>query len=100
MLHLPVLLSSLRRDGIGFGLSKSGENKEDATEPPILGSPPGNMKPEHRETEGRDREEGGTSLTDANLDEAVKPRPRPLTRFNRWRTKRRSYGGFYNRPRK
>jgi hypothetical protein len=25
-----------------------------------------------------DREEGGTSLTDANLDEAMKPRPRPL----------------------
>ena len=100
VLHLPVLLSSLRRDGIGFGLSKSGENKEDATEPPILGSPPGNMKPERRETEERDREEGGTSLTDANLDEAVKPRPRPLTRFNRWRTKRRSYGGFYNGPRK
>lgn len=35
------------------------------------------MKPKRLVTQERDREEGGTSLTDANLDEAVKPRPRP-----------------------
>lgn len=35
VLHLPVLLSSLRRDGMGFGLPKSGENKENTTEQPI-----------------------------------------------------------------
>lgn len=75
VLHLPGLLSSLRRDGMGFGLPKSSENKEDATELPILGSPPGNMKLKRRATQERDRGEGGTSLTDANFGKAVKPRP-------------------------
>jgi hypothetical protein len=27
VLRFPVLLSSIRRDGMGFGLPKSGENK-------------------------------------------------------------------------
>jgi hypothetical protein len=36
------------------------------------------VKPKRRAAQERDREEGGTSLTDANLGDDVKLRPRPL----------------------
>lgn len=74
--HLTKLLPNLCQAGLGLGLPKSGEIKDDASEKPSLTLPRRIMKPNHRATTEQGRDGESTSLT--RVGEAAKPRLRPL----------------------